>query len=126
MDLNPNVKKLWLEALRSGNYTQGKNWLCKIDENGNKTYCCLGVLCDLAVKANIIKEPKNHNFGKYKLLSYDDKDQFPPRRVLEWAMTDYNGDFNVKVVKINRRLSDLNDVEMFSFEQIADLIEANL
>lgn len=32
----------WIKALRSGDYKQGRNYLCSDDH-----YCCLGVLCDL-------------------------------------------------------------------------------
>jgi hypothetical protein len=34
----------WTNALRSGNYKQGKNYL----RNATDEFCCLGVLCDLA------------------------------------------------------------------------------
>lgn len=42
--MKPEVKKLWLEALRSGAYKQGFGGL-RIAEKD--TYCCLGVLCDV-------------------------------------------------------------------------------
>lgn len=40
-----SVKQLWLKALRSGKYKQGRNNLRTEDE-----FCCLGVLCDLYQK----------------------------------------------------------------------------
>ena len=40
--MKKRVKKLWVEALRSGGYKQGRKRLRYGD-----TYCCLGVLCDL-------------------------------------------------------------------------------
>lgn len=36
-------RKLWVEALRSGKYRQGRNLL-----HGPDGMCCLGVLCDVA------------------------------------------------------------------------------
>ena len=42
-----NVKK-WIAALRSGEFKQGKKRLRNLDTMGNKTYCCLGVLCEIA------------------------------------------------------------------------------
>lgn len=36
----------WLEALRSGEYVQGKGAL-KAHDNKDR-YCCMGVLCDVA------------------------------------------------------------------------------
>lgn len=41
--MKKELKKKWVEALRSGKYSQGKNYLRKGD-----SYCCLGVLCEVA------------------------------------------------------------------------------
>lgn len=43
--MKPEIKQLWIEALKSGRYKQGKGALRSI--NG---YCCLGVLADLYVR----------------------------------------------------------------------------
>lgn len=40
--MNAKVKKLWLKALRSGDYKQGAGAL-----RSDHSFCCLGVLCDL-------------------------------------------------------------------------------
>lgn len=40
--MSPELKTRWLEALRSGEYKQGRAYLRKDDK-----FCCLGVLCDL-------------------------------------------------------------------------------
>lgn len=40
------VVELWVKTLRNGEYKQGKHRL----RNSNNTFCCLGVLCDLARK----------------------------------------------------------------------------
>ena len=40
------VWKLWLDALRSGEYKPGRGQLRTVNER----FCCLGVLCDLAAK----------------------------------------------------------------------------
>jgi hypothetical protein len=53
--MNQEVKKKWLEALRSGKYRQAKEAL-KVDDvslDGQvciSSFCCLGVLCDLYAK----------------------------------------------------------------------------
>lgn len=44
--MHNDIKKRWVEALRSGEYEQGEKKL-RTDED---KFCCLGVLCDLAVK----------------------------------------------------------------------------
>lgn len=46
--LNPEVKQQWIDALRSGTYTQAQGNLRQIEDNaGSVGYCCLGVLCTL-------------------------------------------------------------------------------
>lgn len=40
--MDKNWKELWLQALKSGNYIQGKAFLRKNDK-----FCCLGVLCEI-------------------------------------------------------------------------------
>lgn len=43
--MNSVIKAIWVEALLSGEYKQGTNYL----KDGDK-FCCLGVLCDLHSK----------------------------------------------------------------------------
>lgn len=45
--MKPELKSKWLEALRSGKYKQGKGCLLQVMPDGEKRYCCLGVLADL-------------------------------------------------------------------------------
>lgn len=64
--------KQWVEALRSGNYKQGKNALC----NPNNEMCCLGVYCDALKFAEVEKAwaddrgDKNINPLVYEALWY--------------------------------------------------------
>lgn len=37
----------WVEALRSGKYKQGRNYL-HTEDSGEHHFCCLGVLCEIA------------------------------------------------------------------------------
>ena len=56
--MNQKIKERWVKALRSGKYKQGKGWLRKSSGPKKKSeFCCLGVLCDLAVKSKIIPKP---------------------------------------------------------------------
>jgi hypothetical protein len=102
--MNPDVKALWVAALRSGEYKQGKRQL----RNRGK-FCCLGVLCDLAVKAEVIG-----------LRDYYASDGFPPDVVEEWAGFDAQETFPG-----GRRLDVTND-NGAAFDEIADIIEAHL
>jgi len=54
--MNPEVKAQWIEALESGEYTQGRGALTKVGPDGSRSHCCLGVLTDLAVKAGKCEE----------------------------------------------------------------------
>ena len=45
--INKKTKDLWIEALRSGDYEQGREALCRVDSSGNARYCCLGVLAEV-------------------------------------------------------------------------------
>jgi hypothetical protein len=60
--MNPEVKSMWVEALRSNDYLQGRGAL-----NRNGLFCCLGVLCDVALK-NGIDLPVDRNGD---VVSYD-------------------------------------------------------
>lgn len=53
---NTAVIEKWVEALESGEYEQGVGTLRRTTFDGNK-FCCLGVLCDIAVKEGVIPEP---------------------------------------------------------------------
>jgi hypothetical protein len=61
--VSEEIKAQWVAALRSGEYKQGK-WRLRLDASpatgkpwadGKPRYCCLGVLCELAVAAGIIE-----------------------------------------------------------------------
>ena len=52
--MKSNRKKLWVAALRSGKYEQGKEYL----RWGNK-FCCLGVLADLISPEEWRKSSRN-------------------------------------------------------------------
>lgn len=100
------VYQLWLDALRSGKYRQGQGQLRQTDGNGHNRFCCLGVLCDLAVKDggpkwNSERGPENHAAE-------------PSAKILKFmGLTDN---------EVND-LIGLNDDELRNFKEIADYIE---
>jgi len=97
------VRKKWIAALRSGKYEQGRDQL-----RSGKEYCCLGVLCDLAVKNRVISR-------------FIGKDELLPRKVQKWAAlsTDDGAYFTTY---FTGSLTGLND-DGESFKEIADVIE---
>jgi hypothetical protein len=54
--MNPDVKALWLEALEDPEAKQVRNTLSRIDHITQeiKGHCCLGVLCQVALRANVV------------------------------------------------------------------------
>lgn len=114
--MNANAKEQWINALRSGEYKQGKKMLHNVEEN---TFCCLGVLC------------------KISGLNYNPKSPCVPQNVIMWSelnlvqpevpladIPEIKNKFEYWTNTI--KLAHLNDEENFSFTQIADLVEKYL
>ena len=129
--MNPEIKTRWLEALLSGKYQQGAGYLRSQDAltETADSYCCLGVLCELAVEDGIIESGRD---GGHSAFWYGDKpSEFPgggtwskhylPDAVSEWADIDGLGN----LAKPGKSLADLNDTGS-TFEEIAAVIEAEL
>ena len=72
--MKTDIKKLWIAALRSGKYKQGRGRL----RDGNK-FCCLGVLCDLAHKAKVFKKERG------SLITLDGEAYYLPASVMVWV-----------------------------------------
>jgi hypothetical protein len=51
-----DLRRKWVEALRSGKYQQGKGAL----RNSDNRYCCLGVLCDIVGVPSELPEDSDH------------------------------------------------------------------
>jgi hypothetical protein len=117
---------MWVAALRSGYYTQGMGKLRRDDD----TFCCFGVLCEIAVRFKIIPPPVlDMTCYRYECNSFS----YPPVAVLGWAEMDPTFRFSAKelravhpeIVAVHDRpvdLAELNDVGV-SFSIIADIIE---
>lgn len=119
----------WLKALRSGEYTQGTLKLRRTDENGQKSFCCLGVLSDLAVKEGVCKWNDDITHS-----SVDGVDAFLPDSVISWAgLADmscqrtrpYDPVVFIHTQCATANLSILND-DGKTFMEIADIIEQNV
>lgn len=54
--MDTKLKEKWVKALRSGVYAQTAGKLAFEDFNGNKSFCCLGVLRDIEPT---VKQRKN-------------------------------------------------------------------
>jgi hypothetical protein len=119
--MNPDIKAEWLAALRSGKYTQGRSRL-RTQFDNTESFCCLGVLCDVAAKDGPGQWAKG---GSYYLTDGSHSDTSLPLGVSKWAGLN---DDNDPVVGPGGGmcLSSLNDENRLSFADIADLIEEYL
>jgi hypothetical protein len=107
--MKAEIKKKWVEALRSGEYEQGRDDLRT--EDGS--YCCLGVLCDLHSKeSGQLWQDAIYRTG----FSYLDSSTYSPYEVNQWA--------GLKA-KESLKLAEMNDAGA-PFDEIADYIEMKL
>lgn len=114
--MKKSIKTKWLKALRSGKYKQG---IGRLNKDGKM--CCLGVLCDLYTKEKGIKWIESPlERGAFVI---QDHVALPPISVQKWS-----GLYNYQQVRNSKptNLYILNDKEMKSFKQIANLIEKSL
>ena len=118
--MNEEIKKKWVGALRSGEYKQGRSILYNREDN---TFCCLGVLCDLAVKEGIVTTivGTTEDIVDCTFFGMEKAYEYLPEEVMEWANLSDNAPF----VGIYT-LTELNDDFKMSFENIADRIEKHL
>lgn len=87
--MNLAVKELWLTALRSGKYKQGRLTLKRVSANGTE-HCCLGVLCEIAVAVGVVSERSEpaESFGSVVHHYGDGAFGLPPKAVCDWAGLD--------------------------------------
>lgn len=143
--MKPEIKTKWLEALRSGKYKQTQKYLKVKKEDNTCSYCCLGVLCELAGATAIEIEPTQ--FRQLPFFSYQYQDTWSngvlPAKLSEElgfhptgqvSVTPDNEFFSTELGrKVKKQVSFENDnytLELtwlndngFTFEEIAQIIE---
>lgn len=127
-ELLPEPKRLWLEGLRSEEFAQTKGALR--DDEG---YCCLGVLCEVAIKAGVIIEVSEPSPGDDGKWGFDGNTDLPPDSVIEWAFGISDVSLEVLVdsdehdgVRYPHELTELNDTSGWTFEEIANAVEEQM
>lgn len=131
--MDQTIKAQWTAALRSGEYKQGRAVLAR-----DGKFCCLGVLCDLAVKAGVVTSDAETGYEDGR-IAYGQEDAVfgLPAEVREWVGLDvddpeveYKREGDDEADEGN--LSNLNDGSpsahraSLTFAEIADLIDAQL
>lgn len=119
---------LWIEALESGKYAQGKGFL-KLDAPGKALYCCLGVYCELEGISQRLGSQATAQGSRCYLFGTggaEESGTLPLSLVRELGLFDQFGTFD-QVVHLRDRprssLVDCNDEEPpLSFAEIAQYI----
>lgn len=127
MPMSKELRAKWLDALRSGNYTQTTGTLVAgLDAEGHVIprrlphhklgYCCLGVLCDVAGA-----KLRDEDFYHYYITEVVDDSDDGVRDCGELRP----GDYGLTGGEI-KTLIGMNDDQRYSFTFIADWIEQNI
>lgn len=137
---NLDVIRRWVAALRSGDYVQGTGYLHEVVD-GRSFYCCLGVLCDLALREGVVERTRRpigsglaHEHACYHYgLGNDRAEGVLPPPVIRWAglgnVDDYDGFDGDDPVVEGVALTSWNDGALEcgraprSFAEIADALE---
>lgn len=108
--MKPEIKKAWIADLRANRDKQGRGFLRK-----DGRFCCLGRLCELAVKAGIL----THRTEGYYAPSIGEENFLLPLEVQKWAGVSGNAG----IFRAGRySLAGENDNGK-TFDEIADIIE---
>lgn len=105
--------KKWVEALRSGEYAQGKNVL----RDGNNRYCCLGVACEIYHQETGKGEWRLSDSAEYYFFE-DDNQKEPavlPNEVVKWlgiksTLGGWQSDEAKSLVILNDGGEDFNEI----------------
>jgi hypothetical protein len=127
--VNRDNVKLWVDALRSGLYEQGRGRL----SDGTK-YCCLGVACEVAIANGVAVDRLMMDDNGRVCVTYDGDSHSLPQSVAKWLGTDRCCpeaseadcdwlDQTVRVGNSAMTVVALNDGHEWTFDQIADAVE---
>jgi hypothetical protein len=126
--MNPDVRRKWVTALKSGKYVKCTSRMHAV-VNGTHQFCALGVLCDIAEKEGITRITHTVDLGDgMHSVAYDDHFTMLPRKVMAWAGLDKqmptilfrDDDGDQQIISV----AQMNDALMLSFNEIAELIDA--
>lgn len=115
--VNKANMRLWANALKTGDYTQGREFLKQI-EGAVVKYCCLGVACEVAI-ANGVKLDVGLS---QQVFNFGERTGVLPDAVIQWLGLPAQA--HDPIVVRTTRATAANDIVRLSFEQIANgLIE---
>jgi hypothetical protein len=94
--MNKKNLELWVQALESGQYQQGKRALAQVEVGTSKAwykpwtwrrtpivkYCCLGVACEVALQHGVNLRKKTR--GGFGTVQYGESNMLLPHEVVDW------------------------------------------
>lgn len=114
----PGWVAMWVAALRSGLYQQGKKYL-----NSHNKYCCLGVLCEIV--PGVAKKQDEYCPALYRYGEKECSDSLPNELKEQLNFKNAYGLFEgVEEFRYSTALAAAND-RGATFDEIADFIEKN-
>lgn len=124
MKMRPEDRQRWTDALRSGEFVQGFECLRQEAAPGHDRYCCLGVYAEVSgIPSSLITFLSGRRAYKYVFPSSTD----PSGETEELAaIPPFWGRLHGISEDDVRHLIRMNDVEDWSFDQIAEWIDTNL
>lgn len=119
------VQTAWADTLQNSELTQTKGLLKRTDADGNDSYCCLGVLSEMAVEAGVITSRRRddacatESCDCQKSWEFGGETAYLPNGVGEWAFGEHV--YNPYLIDENglrQTATTLNDTMRYSFPQI--------
>lgn len=120
--MRSEIQEKYVTLLRSKVYTQG----AQVMKNNSGCYCALGVLCELYRKETGHGEwkPGGDEGEEFYISGMPVGEYVLPYAVREWAGIEEADPFITLGSGEVSRISSLNDNQELSFEEIADIVEA--
>lgn len=115
--MKQDVANEWANKLDSGKYKQGRNAL-----NRDGFFCCLGVLCELAVEKGVIPPAVQKSDGG---MYYLESDAVLPKEVAAWAGIQYESGMFLGGEYEESYLTAMNDMQGYTFPLLARIIREN-
>lgn len=129
--VNKANMRLWVAALRSGKYPQGRGTLKQITTDGTVLgYCCMGVMCEVAIEHGVAIDARIVSIADaVKKVSFNGSTAFLRGNVIEWLGVGHNGELDRDLVigmDGNEMISAAyaNDELKWDFEKIAESMES--
>lgn len=133
---NKENKRLWVAALRSGEFEQGKGAMCvtmsekqgriarffRLKPKITKKFCCLGVACEVAMRNGVYLNTRRNHKGEVIEVLYNGIGWTLPTSVMKWLGVSSTN----PIISNNNNIIDAahaNDYLDWDFAKIADAIE---